>query len=127
MIPADPVRWRFNRRRAAARSVNAVMTAMLLRTRSEHARRFYETEALRAGWTVRQLRAVECEPLQQQVRADDERRFIEGIAETEAGRSAPRRWPHSYASTRAADASQAEARSPVVDRKSVASRARILP
>jgi predicted nuclease of restriction endonuclease-like (RecB) superfamily len=29
---------------------------MLLRTRSEHARRFYETEALRGGWTVRQLK-----------------------------------------------------------------------
>jgi predicted nuclease of restriction endonuclease-like (RecB) superfamily len=29
---------------------------MLLRTRSEHARAFYETEALRGGWTVRQLR-----------------------------------------------------------------------
>jgi predicted nuclease of restriction endonuclease-like (RecB) superfamily len=30
--------------------------AMLLRSRSEHARSFYETEALRSGWTVRQLR-----------------------------------------------------------------------
>lgn len=29
---------------------------MLLRVRSEHARGFYETEALRGGWTVRQLR-----------------------------------------------------------------------
>lgn len=29
---------------------------LLVRTRSEHARVFYETEALRGGWTVRQLR-----------------------------------------------------------------------
>lgn len=29
---------------------------LLVRTRSEHARAFYETEALRGGWTVRQLR-----------------------------------------------------------------------
>lgn len=29
---------------------------LLIRTRSEHARVFYETEALRGGWTVRQLR-----------------------------------------------------------------------
>lgn len=29
---------------------------MLLRTRSEHSRSFYEGEALRGGWTVRQLR-----------------------------------------------------------------------